>query len=423
MPRSPYPGAEVTGKLRGPSFAGHESLAMVRTRLAVASLATLAFTSVAAPAHADVFADLEAKLDQQMDAPGENVFPEPQDEALARIKFEPDQVLWLFRQARASAHRKTTGGGVDLVLADALAQKHARHAWVLTRRLRESLEGGKDRPVRQFARAVREPPLPEDRAAFAPIFERLPAEMRGRFADAEAAAREAAASLEDPDRLARYVTRCEAEPDFYRRRGWLARQGKKVAKGVEGLVDRLELRFSKENLLRFFARLAGGSRHDKVQQRSRKALSSLQSGLLEAVVRDLDDQLEGGLGERVQSIELVSGGIRTKTALTRGRLRIVMKLMAALEDQPEDLRLFLPTLKGAHRAVKQRRRAARDEAAKYLERLDQTLEHSLLIHQIRARKSGSEAPEFPVLDAIWRTLKAEDFEGLFAELAKDPDLI
>lgn len=390
---------------------------MVRTLSLAAAVGLLALS----PAHADIWDDLKADLDAKMNEPGENLFPEPQDEALTRIKFEADQVLWLFRQARASAHRQANGSGIDSILAEPLAQKHARHAWLLTKRLRREHEAGKDRRYQRFARALAEPPLPEDLAAFVPVLERLPEELRDPAT--EAAARAAAAALTDPATLADYVTRCEAAPDFYKRRGWLARKGQKVAAGLDGLVDRLELRFSQENLLRFFARLAGGSRFAKVQGRSREALASLQGRLLDAVVRDLDDQLEGGLGERVQAVEKVSGGIRTKSAVTRGRLRVVMKLMAALEDQPQDLRLFLPTLRSAHRVVKQRLRGAGGETREYLEKLDQAVEMSLFIHQRRARKPDAPAARYPVLDAIWSTLKAEDFEGLFAELGEDPDLI
>lgn len=393
---------------------------MVRSPLLATALVALALAS---PVRAGAFDDLKAKLDAQMTAPGENVFPEPQDQALTRIKLEADQVLWLFRQARASAHRKATQGGIDSLLADALTQKHQFHAWVLTKRLRREHEAGGAEHWERFARALAEPPQPEDLAAFVSVLERLPDALRGQLGAREAAARAAAGALDDPTRLADYVARCEAAPEFYKKRSWLGRQGRKAAKGLGGLLDRLELRFSKENLIRFFARLARGSRFDKVRERSRDAREALVRGLSDAVAADLEDQLEGGLGERVQAIELVAGGIRTKTALTRGRLRVVMKLMDALKDQPQDVRLFLPALEDAHRFVKQRRRDAAGDAAAYLKRLDETLDFAVLVHRRRAQQPDTPAPEQPILDAIWKTLKAEDFEGLFAELASDPDLI
>lgn len=388
---------------------------MLRPTARLAAL--LAAAALAAPpVLADAFDDLKARMQARLDAPGVSLFPDPQDEALTRIRFEPDQVTWLFREA---LRHRTEGGVLEGMLADALEQKHRRHAWALTRRLRE--DAGRAR--KHFRRAVAEPPQPEDLAAFVPVFERLPTELRDEFSAAEMAAQQAAASLQDPSTRAAYLARCATQDRPFARRGWLTRQGKKLAKGVGGLVDRLELRFSKENLIRFFARVAGATRFDSVRGRAREALADLQADLQRAVLRDLDDQLEGGVGESIQSIEEVGGGIRTKSSLTRGRLRLVLKLMDALRDSPQDLRLFLPTLRVAARGVKQRLRSAQGETRDYLAKLDQTLETAETLLRLAARKPDAPGARMPLVDAIWSTLRAEDFEGLFAELDADPDLL
>lgn len=364
------------------------------------------------------------RLHASFEGPVENLFPDPQDQALTRIRDLPDQLIWLHRQSRAATHRKLTlGGGVDSMLADALAEKHQAHSWAFTKRLREELQAGEDRRLRGLLESLEAPPLPADRAAFEPVLTRLPPPLRARVAGFEAAVEAAGRELEDPQHLAAYVAAAEAAPDFYRKKGALRRLAARTREGVAGLVDRLELRFSKENLTRFFARIATSRLSPAVRARAGEAVADLGTSLVDAVLQDLDDQIEGGLGSKVQSIESAGGYLRVKTAGTRGRLRVLLKLMQALKDDPGELRLFMPTFRQVRQGIKQRlRRSDLDAAGRgTLAKLDETLETSSLFMERWARAPASETGPMNVWEAVWKALKAEDVEGLFVELAAAPE--
>lgn len=366
-------------------------------------------------------ADPLAALKERMDRPGENLYPDPQEKALARIRFEPDQVVWLFRQATASAHRRDAeGSGLDGLLAEALEQRHRLQAWALTRRLRE----GDAEALETFRAALAAPPEPEDLAAFGPVMPRLPDELRTSLGDAPAAIAAAAARLAAHEARADYVARAAARPDFYRKRSLFSRAWRKTREGLDGLVDRLEVRFSKENLARFFARLARSRLPDEVRSKADRVVGRLRGELTTKILEDLDDQLEGGLGGRIQEIERVGGFLRTKSAVTRGRLRVLVKLMQELKDAPEDLRLFLPTFREVRRGVRQRRGRAglSAEARTYVEELDETLETTAFFLERWAKAPAARAGTFNLWRAVFEALLAEDLDGHFAALKDEPDL-
>jgi hypothetical protein len=356
----------------------------------------------------------------------EVLFPDPQDQLLARIKLDPDKLVYLFREATASQHREEGGSVLDGFLADALAAKHRRQAWVWTKRLNEAFTAGLKRPIAELASALSSPALDHDRAAFVPVLDRIPEALTAQLGAQVEAARAAALALQTPSLRAAYVEAGALQGEFFRSKGALRRLAGKARKGVEGLLDRLELRFSAENLARFFLRLTESHLPDRVRSRAAEAVGTLQERIVEAALADLEDDLAGGLGEAVTRIERVGGFIRTKRSLLRGRVRMVTKLIQAVKDQPRELALLVPVFDRIRRGIKGRRsRGGLDaEAAAYLVKVDEQLDQMAFFVSRWKRNPGSQpSGELTnVWEAVFQALRAEDFEGLFADLEDSAEL-
>lgn len=379
----------------------------------------------ALPVRADIWADLKKKMES---APTEVLFPDPQEKALSRIRYQPDQVIYLFRETQRHRHAGAGGAYLEQQLAEAVAGMHKRRCWRLTKQLRREHEAGKDKTWEQFREILAGIDIPEDLGAFVPVFERLDGAMAGDLQGYAGQAAEALQVLEDPTRLGLYVEAVAADPDFYTKRKALGRLWEKARKGIDGLIDRLEVRFSQENLIRFFSRFRKSRYPDELKGKASQVRTRLEERMVEAILEDFDDQVEGGIGGGLQSIMSGGGFIQTKTILLRGRLRILVKLMQELKQQPQELALFMPALKRIQQGI--RGRLQRDdldlEAKTYVRKVVETLDNTRVILGLIARKAGNAQPaEDTEASNLWRAvyeaLSAQDFEGIFGEMKAHPE--
>lgn len=375
---------------------------------ALVACVSLAFGAMAAPA-ADLKSMLEAPVER-------NLYPDPIEKALARVREPADQVLCAYRAAAVERLKNARKDGVAYFLAPALAQHHMAVAWSFTRAIERAQLSGDDAPAGALAGALESVPLPADRAAFAPVLDRLPAALAPRFAAAREQAAAAARALESEDALAAYVAGCAATADFYAKARLWTRAARAMHHGIEGLVDRVEGKVSLENLMRFFRRVAAGPL-PRTAAHAADALVALRARLLEAARVDLADRLAGGLGEKTQFVDLlVGGGLRTRTSVLLGRVRQLSQAVQAMPDAA-DRALFIPVFSDLDRWVAgQLSGAAAGAARDYLTRV-----HSALSNTAAFLKRGVPFPdahedEPADFDAIRGAVKADDAEGLFTEL-------
>jgi len=373
---------------------------------AAAVLCAAAFATVAAAGPLD--------LSKMLDAPvKENLYPDPIDSQLARVRDPVDRVLVAFRAAEEQRLRALSGDGTAKFLSDALAEHHRQVAWSFTRELATS-EGA----TSELAGALASLPLPADAAAYAPVLDRLPAALAPQFAADRQRAAAAVAGLQDRAALEAYVRDAAATSGFFRKARLWTRAARAVTQGVDALVERLEDRFSAERLIRFFDRVARGPL-PRTAAHAADALASLRARLTSSCVQELSDRVAGGLSGATQSVDLLeNGALRVSTTLQPPRLRQVSNYVQALAD-PAQRALFLPVFQEVDRWCTGQLagaggRAPDSTATSYLTRVHDSLEN--MVRWIRLATRPVAAPADESWEDVRAALKDSDPEGLFADL-------
>lgn len=351
-----------------------------------------------------------------MDAPvQQNLYPEPIEKALARVRDPADRVLFVFRAAAAEKSKGLAGDGLAQFTAKALDEHHRAVAWTFTREVERAYLAGDGGPASELEGALGSLPQPADAAAYLPVLDRLPAALAPRFAASRAVAQKQATALAERQALDAYVKACAASAEFYRKTRLWTRAARVVRNGVDGLLDKLEDRVSAENLIRFFARIARGPL-PRTAQHAADAVAALRARLIEAARTELADHMAGGLGERMQSIDLLEGGsLRTSSALLTPRLRQVSKRVQALTD-PSERVLFMPIFGEVDRWVIGQLAGGRalDPAGKsYLTKVHSTLEFMTNWMKLNSTRTPPAPARDPELDAIEAEVRAADSEGIF----------
>lgn len=346
----------------------------------------------------------------------QNLYPDPIEKALGRVRDPADKVLFAFRSAKQEHARSLSGNGLAQFLAKALDEHHRAVSWTFTREIERAHLAGDDGPAKELEGALSTLPVPADAAGYQHVLDRLPAALAPRFAAARANAQAQGAALADRAALDAYVQACAASPEFYRKTRLWTRAARLVRTGVDGLLDRLEDRVSAENLIRFFARVARGPL-PRTARHAADAMTSMRARLVEAARTELSDFVAGGMGERTQSIDVLEGGhLRTSSVLLTPRLRQVSKRTQALAD-PAERMLFMPIFAEVDRWITGQLAGGRalDEAGRaYFTKVHSTLEFMLTWMKANARNAAPSAAD-PELDEVEKQVRACDAEGLFRD--------
>ena len=385
----------------------------MRYRISIFFLLLVAFVSSSA-----VASDFDDLIAQMTQGPKEQIYPEPQDKALRKVKEPFDKVIWVFRALCESKQRAASGSGIDKTLAEALHARHREESWLFTKSLIRALQDGKEKKLTKWQQCLENLSLPEDVAAFVPVFERLPQRLAERYAPFAAQATEVAAKLENSSALATYVAHTEFDKDFFKKKRPWHYVADAVVKGYEGLLSKLEERFCKENLIRFFVRVQRWKVPQAVKNSASKTQAKLMKSLQTAIEIDFDDRVEGGLCRKTQGIELVNGYVMYKTTLLNGRIRRFIKRVQKYEDG-RDIKLFLPLIGDLGRHVAHVTFHDSDldgETKDYLKEVKGTFENMKVILALKARKQAEEDKE----EELWQRIKLAvgefDEEGLFSGL-------
>ena len=371
----------------------------------------IAFTSVS------FASDFDSLIAQMTQGEKEQIYPEPQDKALKKVREPFDKVIWVFRALCESKQRAESGSGIDDALRDALHARHREESWLFTKSLVRAMQDGKNKKLEKFQQCLENLSLPEDAAAFVPVFDRLPEDLAQVYAPFQQQVTAMAAKLANNSSLATYVAHTEFDKDFFKKKRPWHYVADVVQNGFEGLMSRLEERFCKENLIRFFVRVQGWKVPQGVKNAASKTQTKLMKSLQEVIEIDFDDRVEGGLCRKTQGIETVNGYIMMKTTLLNGRMRRFVKRIQKYEGN--DLKLFLPLVGDLKRHVSHVAFHGQDldgETKDYLKEVKQTFENMQVILKLKARKEITEDKD----EALWQTIRLAvgelDEEGLFSGL-------
>jgi hypothetical protein len=181
---------------------------------------------------------------------------------------------------------------------------------------------------------------------------------------------------------------------------------------------KLEERFCKENLIRFFSRIQGWDVQPVVKEFASRTEAKLFEALRIAIENDFDDRIEGGLGHKTQVIELRGEFVMTKTSLHNGRLRFFIKKITAFEDS-RDIKLFLPTLTAVKRhanTVKLHSQNLEAPTQAYLKEVCENLDTMNTILMLKARKDSPANSDEDLFKSIRSAINELDTEGLFSGL-------
>lgn len=351
----------------------------------------------------DIFAQLEA-------AKKENIYPEPQEKTLATIRDKCDRVIWIFRAYSEALLKETNEGKSAYSLAEALEQHHLELCWLYTFDLQ------KEKERKKLQLCIENLDIPEDAAAFLPLLKA--GELTELLSPYKALLEEAEADLQKDGRLELYVKAIAGDREFFRKKRPWHKLGDLVKKGVDGLLAKLETKFSKENLIRFFARVERWQRGKKLGQKAGEIRGKLFNSLKADIQEDFQNRISAGLCEKTRMISKTENGfIMTSTSLLNGRFRRFVKRLKTCEDG-RDLRLFLPVLSFVDRNVvlPGKLHAAEKKTITYLEQVHSTIETMTVIYKLKARRDAEKETEVSLWKSISRFAGEMDDEGLLSGL-------
>ena len=383
----------------------------MRYRISIFIFLMIAFSSLS------IASDFDSLIAQMTQGEKEQIYPEPQDKALKKVREPFDRVIWVFRALCESKERAESGSGIDSSLRDALHARHMEESWLFTKSLIRAQQDGKSKDIEKFQQCLENLSLPEDAAAFVPVFDRLPDELAQVYAPFRQQVMDMATKLESNGSLATYVAHAEFDKDFFKKKRPWHYVADAVKKGYEGLLSKLEERFCKENLIRFFVRVQDWKVSSGIKDSASKTQMKLMKSLQEAIEVDFDDRVDGGLCRRTQGIELVNGYLMMKTTLLNGRMRRFVKRIQKYEGH--DLKLFLPLVGDLKRHVSHVAFHGQDldgETQDYLKEVKQTFDNMEVILKLKARKEATEDKDVELWQTIRLAVSELDEEGLFSGL-------
>jgi hypothetical protein len=357
-------------------------------------------------------------IESMMGGPGKQIFPEPQNKIMNNMREPFDRVIYLFRAWAESSVRAKDGSSIDRTLCTALEGLHREECWLFTKSLTRTLEEKKSKAVNKWIMCLENLSLKEDIAAFNPVFERLPEELASSLASFRKDAEAMTEKLASPSALSSYATQADFDKEFFKKKRPWQHLSEFIENGVEGLLLKLEERFCKENLIRFFSRIQGWDVQPVVKEFASRTEAKLFEALRIAIENDFDDRIEGGLGHKTQVIELRGEFVMTKTSLHNGRLRFFIKKITAFEDS-RDIKLFLPTLTAVKRhanTVKLHSQNLEAPTQAYLKEVCENLDTMNTILMLKARKDSPANSDEDLFKSIRSAINELDTEGLFSGL-------
>ena len=359
----------------------------------------------------------DSLMSQMMSGEKKPLFPDPQEKDMSKMREPFDRVIYLFRAWAETTQRAAAGSQIDKSLCEALNGRHIEECWLFTKSLARAQADGKDKLLKKWKIALENLSISEDIAAFKPVFERLPEGM-DEFSSFAELSEEMFATLQRDSALASYAARAEFDRDFYAKKRPWHHIADFVENGIDGLMGKLQNRFCKENIIRFFARVQNWKVPSKVKAYAAQGERKIKEALVKDITEDLEDRIEGGLGKKTRGIALVGEFVMTSTSLHNGRIRFFIKKLTTFEDS-NDIKLFLPTLKTITRhanTVKLHSGALESDTKDYLKEVCQNLDQMHTILSLKARKTPVPDADKELFESMRSVVLELDIEGLFRGL-------
>lgn len=337
-----------------------------------------------------------------------NIFPDPYEKEMRKLRLPEDQLLYLFREkAKASVRFKETKNYKDSLLSKALDDLFRFHSFQYSC----ELVSGKDSRSGIFDNYLSKLTDPLDKAAF---FISVTIRNKNFPKDILAQVPSIISSwklLEDDKVLSEYCHSHNGN-DYYKKTPIWAVPVKVAKDSIEMLVIRIKEKYSLARLIRAVNWLrSSGVFPTQMTMLSEKLVRKL----LERCIIEVKSQIDMGIS--IQSItDILEGpnGLMTRSSLFKnGQLRWFVKEFQEPSSR-EDIRLFnsiCSILKGQLNSLKI---PGDYKSGDYIDRMCKTLSDISLVLNMKAKKTGTAYPAALIreFNAIHDFIRSEDVEHL-----------